>query len=184
MIASRRAAGTRELFLTGTLVIGASLLMAVAAHLKIAIGPVPITGQTLALPLIVSLIGTRASVLAMVAYLAEGAAGLPVFSSLSGPAALLGPTAGFLWSYPIAALVIGTLFARGFGARFATRWIAIAAGIALVFAGGAAWLAVGIGPAAAIAAGVMPFIVGDLAKVTIAAAIGDRWPSIRAALRL
>jgi biotin transporter BioY len=184
MIASRRAAGTREMLLTGALVIGASLLMAVAAHLKIVIGLVPVTGQTLALPLIVALIGTRASVLAMVAYLIEGACGLPVFSTLSGPAALLGPTAGYLWGYPLAAAVIGTLFAHGFGGRFATRWIAIAAGVTVAFASGFAWLAMSIGPAAAFAAGVAPFIIGDLAKWTIAAAIGDRWPSVRAALRL
>ena len=71
------------------------MLMALSARLSLNIGTVPITGQTLALPLVVAVLGTRQSVLAMLAYLAEGAMGLPVFapSGHAGIAVLVGPTA-------------------------------------------------------------------------------------------
>ena len=125
----------------------------------------------------------------MLAYLAEGAMGLPVFapSGHAGIAVLVGPTAttaGYLWSYPIAAWVIGALYDHGFAVGFLHRWVAIFLGIAIVFAGGFAVLSMLFGASAAFALGVAPFIVGDLAKVTIAASARSVWPKLAAQLRV
>jgi biotin transport system substrate-specific component len=159
---------------TVALIIAGSMLMAIGARLSLHLAPltpVPITGQTLALPLVVAALGTRLSVLAMFAYLAEGAIGLPVFAE-HGRAGLLYltalPTAGYLWSCPIAAWVIGSLFDRGMGATVLARAAAIFVGTAVVFIGGALWLSRFVGPAHAVALGVVPFIPGDLLKVAIA----------------
>jgi len=145
--------------------------------------PVPITLQTLAIPLLVLGIGTWLGTLAALAYLVEGAIGLPVFSS---PGGLLGPTAGYLWTFPLAAFAVGALIDRGMGATYASRWLAIFAGTALVFVGGAWWLAVVVGrpPSEAIMLGVYPFIVGDILKCSIAAGLAPQWPRLAAKLGL
>lgn len=185
MIAQQRSVRSRDLAVRAALVVAGSLLMALGARLSIPVGPVPVTGQTLALPLIVALLGTRQSVLAMCAYLAEGAVGLPVFAGGSGgPFVLLGHTAGYLWSYPLAAFVMGSLYDRGMAANYALRWLAIFAGTMVVFACGAGWLAAFIGVPAAIVHGVLPFVVGDVAKVTIAAGPSSLWLRLKPALRL
>jgi biotin transport system substrate-specific component len=148
--------------------------------------PIPITMQTLAIPLLVLGIGTRLATLAALAYLIEGALGLPVFSGLGGIARLMGPTAGFLWMFPLAAFAVGTLIDRGMGTTYAARWVAIFAGTALIFAGGAWWLAVvvGLSPADAVMKGVYPFIVGDILKVSVAAGLASQWPRLSAKLGL
>src|SRR5918999_5780197 len=61
------------------LVIGFSLLTALSAQIVIPIGPVPITGQTFAVLLTGALLGSRLGAMAMIAYLIEGASGLPFF---------------------------------------------------------------------------------------------------------
>jgi biotin transport system substrate-specific component len=131
-------------------------------------------------------IGTRLATLAALAYLVEGALGLPVFSGLGGIARLMGPTAGFLWTFPLAAFAVGVLIDRGLGATYAGRWVAIFAGTALIFAGGAWWLAVGVGlsPADAVMKGVYPFLVGDILKCSIAAGLASQWPRLAAKLGL
>ncbi|MBV8602926.1 MAG: biotin transporter BioY [Candidatus Eremiobacteraeota bacterium] len=161
-----------ELWLRIALVLAGSLLMYAGAKFSIEIGPVPITGQTLALPIVVALLGTRLGLAAVVAYLAEGALGLPVFARGGGPGYLIGPTAGYLWSMPFAAVAIGVAFDRGWGRDPLRRFVAIFAGTALVIAAGALWLAAFTGSArAAFAMGVVPFLIGDLAKCAIASAV-------------
>lgn len=164
-------------------VIGGSLLMAVCAHVSIPLWftPVPITLQTFGVMfLALSLGGWRAST-ALVLYLLEGVSGLPVFSphGPGGMAQLLGPTGGYLMSYPFAAL-IGGLVADKF-----SRWsrlIAFSAGAvacsAVIFACGALWLAALIHKPAGtvLAIAVLPFLPGEVLKsiAAIAAAIGSR----------
>ncbi|MDQ2858217.1 MAG: biotin transporter BioY [Candidatus Eremiobacteraeota bacterium] len=185
MLAHRLIDRRRSLAIRTVLVLCASLAMAAGARLSVHVGPVPLTGQTLVLPLVVALLGTRQSVFAMLAYLAEGAAGLPVFAEGKvGPGVLLGVTAGYLWAYPVAAGVIGLLYERGFATGFARRWIAIFAGTTLIFVSGAAWLAAFVGIPAAVALGVVPFVLGDLAKITVAAGCRNWWPGLAANLKL
>ena len=89
---------------------------------------------------------------------------------------LLGPTGGYLLSYPFAAFVTGLLAERGFDRRYLTSVIAMAAGLAIVFASGVAWLAwfarpTHLGLNAALATGLYPFVPADLFKICLAAAV-------------
>ena len=89
-------------------------LLIAASKVSFAIGPVPLTMQTFAVAVVGAWLGTRQGVAAVVAYLALGFAGLPVFATpLCGPAALMGPTAGYLVSFPMAAAISGLLAERG-----------------------------------------------------------------------
>ncbi len=176
MLSVRSASAPRALAIRLALVLAGSALMAIAAHVAVPMLPVPITLQTLAIPLVVLTLGRDLGTLAMVAYLAEGGIGLPVFAPVNTGPGLLGPTAGYLWMYPVAAFVIGALCETRLGASYAGRWLAIFAGTATVFVGGVAWLAGGfhLPFAHAVAIGVTPFLIGDVLKVTIAAGLSSR----------
>ena len=171
MISARSASAPRSLAIRVALAVAGSALLALSAHVAVPMVPVPITLQTLAIPLIVIAIGRDLAVLATCLYLIEGAVGLPVFAPVNTGPGLIGPTAGYLWMYPVSAYVIGTLLDRGLGATYVGRWAAIFAGTVVVFVGGVWWLAVGfhLSIAHAFAVGVVPFIIGDLLKCTIAA---------------
>jgi biotin transporter BioY len=150
------------------MVVLGSLLMALGAHVAIPtpLSPVPITGQTFALALVVALLGTRGATLAMVLYIAEGLTGWRVFS----PVGLLGPSLGYIIAFPLAAYATGWLFDRGLAKTYPGRVLAIFLGTLVVFAGGACWLAGLFGWPAAIATGVLPFVLGDVLKTLLAAA--------------
>jgi biotin transport system substrate-specific component len=164
-------------------VLAGALAVAAAAQVSIPVPgtPVPMTLQPLAVLVAGGLLGPRLGALSMVAYLAMGAAGLPVFTpgGLPGIARLFGPTGGYLLAYPAAAAVAGML-ARRVGKRW--PFAAALAGIAVIHGGGAAQLAIITGSAeAAFAAGVLPFLAKDLANVVVAGlAIGRFLPRSRA----
>jgi biotin transport system substrate-specific component len=155
-------------------VVGFSLLTALAAQAVVPLPftPVPLTGQTFAVLLTGALLGPRLGALAMLAYLAEGAAGLPFFrGGAGGPAHFAGPTAGYLFAFPAAAYVTGLLAERGWDRRFLTAAAAMALGSLVILAGGWAWLALMTGKGAeAFRLGVAPFLVGDVIKIALAAA--------------
>ena len=157
------------------LVVGFSLLTALAAQVVIPLPwtPVPITGQTFAVMLTGALLGSRLGALAMLAYLLEGAAGLPFFAA--GGAGLgrllFSPTSGYLLAYPAAAFLVGLLAERGWDRRWLTAAAAMSLGSAVILLGGWAWLTRFVGPAAAWATGVAPFLVGDVVKIALAAAV-------------
>src|SRR2546429_9113927 len=101
------------------LVIGFSLLTALAAQAIIPIGPIPITGQTFAVLLTGALLGSRLGAMAMIAYLVEGASGLPFFSGGHGGLLhLMGPTGGYLIAFPAAAYITGAFAEHGWDRRF------------------------------------------------------------------
>src|SRR5918998_2297795 len=120
------------------LVAGFSLLTALAAQVVVPLPftPVPLTGQTFAVLLTGALLGSRLGALALLAYLAEGAAGLPFFSAGHGGAAhlLFAPTAGYLLAYPVAAFVTGWLAERGWDRRYLSAAAAMALGSFVVLA--------------------------------------------------
>jgi biotin transport system substrate-specific component len=155
------------------LVVAFSLLTALAAQVVIPLPLVPITGQTFAVLLTGALLGSRLGALAMIAYLIEGASGLPFFyAGGSGlQHLLLSQTSGYLLAYPVAAFVVGLLSERGWDRRFLTAAAAMALGSVVILLGGWAWLARFVGPAAAFGAGVAPFLIGDLIKIALAAAV-------------
>jgi biotin transport system substrate-specific component len=160
---------------SAALVVGFSLLTALAAQVVVPLPwtPVPLTGQTFAVLLTGALLGSRMGALAMLAYLAEGAVGLPFFRSGAGGAhyLLFSPTAGYLFAFPLAAYVTGLLAERGWDRRFTTAAAAMALGSLVILACGWAWLTLFYRIAAdAFAAGVLPFLVGDAVKIALAAA--------------
>jgi biotin transport system substrate-specific component len=157
-------------------------LTAAAAQVSIPLPftPVPFTLQPMVVLLGGAALGARLGLSAQVLYLLAGIAGLPVFAASAvlpqGPLRLLGPTGGFLWSYPVAAFVAGSLAERGFDRRYLTSVAAMTCGLAIVFACGVTWLALfarpaGIGFDAALRTGFYPFVPADIFKILIAAAI-------------
>lgn len=167
--------------LTGrvTVVVAATLFVAACAHISIPLffTPVPITLQTFAVILIGMALGPVAGFSTMVLYLAEGAAGLPVFSPQGpgGLAHLLGPNAGFLFAYPLAAAAAGWIV-RSLPRAISRFSGAITAGIGssiITFAVGAGWLAhlLHLGSTAVWSLAVAPFLAGEAIKVTAAAGI-------------
>lgn len=165
-------------------------LTAVMAQIAVPIEPVPFTFQVLAVILAGYLLGPRYGAMAMLVYLLLGAVGVPVFANFtSGLGSLLGPSGGYLWSYPLAAAVAGLAAPALAGSRrpVAMAWGVGAGTLALVviYAVGAFWLAVqaNLSPGAAIAAGVAPFVVFDAVKVAfatvLAAAVAPRIASTR-----
>ena len=152
-------------------------LTAAAAQVSVPLPftPVPFTLQPMVVLLGGAVLGSRLGMASQVLYLLAGIAGLPVFAASpllpQGLARLLGPTGGYLISYPIAAFVAGALAERGFDRRYLTSVLAMAAGLLVVFTGGVAWLATSVGVERALQAGLLPFIPADILKIFIAAAI-------------
>ncbi|HEY4440083.1 MAG TPA: biotin transporter BioY [Candidatus Elarobacter sp.] len=158
----------------GALVVAGSALMYLSAQIAIPMWPVPITLQTLAIPLLVALLGRELGTLAVVAYLIEGLTGLPVFQGHSGGAAVFaGPTGGYLIGFPLAAYAVGTLYQLGLEKHVAARFVAVFLGTAIVFVTGVTWLDVALvhDLGKSVALGVVPFVVGDLLKCLVAAAL-------------
>ncbi|GAC1580665.1 MAG: biotin transporter BioY [Candidatus Elarobacter sp.] len=165
------------------LVLAGSGLMSLSAQIAVpatSIWGVPVTLQTLAIPILVALLGRELGTLAVLAYILEGASGLPVFQGHAGGIArFVGPlatTGGYLIGFPIAAYAIGTLFRMGLDRNFGTRFVAVFLGTGLTFATGVLWLDAfffhDLGKS--IAVGVVPFLIGDVAKCVVAAAIRPR----------
>jgi len=180
-----RTSRSLNLLRDALLVVGFSVLIALCARLQVDLPftPVPITLQTLAVMLAGAALGSRRGALAMLLYLAEGASGLPVFAKGGGLIYLAGPTAGYLWSYPIAAFVVGLLCEWGLDRSFLTSVLAMLPGSLLIYAVGVPWLAVTIhhNLYQAFLAGMVPFVLGDLIKLVIAAALlPTAWAVIRA----
>jgi biotin transport system substrate-specific component len=153
------------------LVVAFSLLTALAAQVVIPFPLVPVTGQTFAVLLTGALLGSRLGALAMIAYLIEGASGLPFFhAGRGGLQHLLGPTAGYLWAFPVAAFVTGLLAERGWDKRFLTAAAAMFLGSLVILLMGWAWLARFVPASVALSEGVIRFLPRDVLKIALAAA--------------
>ncbi|HKR61043.1 MAG TPA: biotin transporter BioY [Pyrinomonadaceae bacterium] len=155
------------------LVLAFSLLMALSAQIVIPIGPVPITGQTFVVLLTGALLGSRLGAMAMIAYLIEGASGLPFFFAGSGGLAhLLGPTGGYLVAFPAAAYITGAFAEHDWDRRFPTAVAAMAIGSVVIMLSGWTWFALVTNTpmATAFKVTVLPFIPGDIVKILLAAA--------------
>lgn len=155
-------------------------LTAAAAQVSIPLAPVPLTLTPMIVLLGGAALGSRLGMASQVLYLAAGLAGLPVFAASGvlpqGPLRLLGPTGGYLMAYPIAAFVAGSLAERGFDRRYLTSVLAMLAGLSVVFLFGVTWLAFFAAPAplglpTALQSGLYPFVLVDLVKICVAAAI-------------
>lgn len=158
-----------------------SLVTAASAQVAIPLpfSPVPLTGQTFGVLLTGALLGPRLGALAMLLYLVEGGVGLPFFAGgAGGVARLIGPTGGYLVSYPLAAALVGWLATRGWDRRPLTLFFAMLLGSLIIFAFGASWLAHFVGASRVLLLGVFPFVPGDLVKALLAAGLlplGWKW---------
>ena len=168
-------------------VLAGSALVAVCAHVSIPLWftPVPVTLQPFAVVLLGLMLSPRLAFATMVAYLAEGAAGLPVFTphGLGGVAQLLGPTGGYLLSYPVVAPLIATMWRRS-SRSFSRGSVMAGAGSLVTLAMGATWLGIWqhMTPGMLMGEAVLPFLPGDVLKVVAAAGIAagaERWKKHR-----
>jgi biotin transport system substrate-specific component len=167
----------------------AAAFIVIMAHIAIPFpGGVPLTLQTFAIPLIAIVLGARKGVLAVILYLFLGAIGLPVFANFNGGiGAFLGPTGGFLWSFPIMALLVG------FGAKLSDPsrvkpclWSSLIVANLINFLCGMVHFqfVMGVTTTAAFLAAVAPFIPGALVKILAAGLIGSEIRKRLSALQL
>jgi biotin transport system substrate-specific component len=168
----------RTLERAGAVVIVTALTIAAAqVSIPLPFTPVPLTLQPMMVLVGAAALGGRLGAASQVLYLALGIFGLPVFAAAAalppGAARLLGPTGGYLISYPLAAYITGCLAERGFDRRYLTSFAAMASGLVIVFTFGVIQLAAvsHTGLKGALAAGLFPFAIADLLKLAAAAGV-------------
>jgi biotin transport system substrate-specific component len=154
-----------------SLILCGSVLLGLSA--QIAVGwPVPFTMQTFAVLMIGALFGGRLGSLTVLAYLIEGAVGLPVFSlGRGGLSVLFGPTGGYLFGFIAAAYVTGLLAENRWDRQILTTIAAMIIGNLVIYCFGLLWLTSMVGLKNALMTGIYPFIAGDLIKIGLAAAL-------------
>lgn len=179
MTLTQAALPARSLLINTMLVLAGSALLGISAQVSVPMFPVPMTLQTLVVSMIGLAYGSRLGAATVLAYLAEGAMGLPVFANFSaGIAPLMGPTAGFLWGFVGMAWLTGLLVERGLDRGFAKLFVAAFIPAVLLFVPGVLVLKLvtGMGWQAALMAGMVPFLLGALVKAIVAAmAIKGGW---------
>ena len=150
------------------LVAGFSLVIALGAQIAIPLGftPVPVTLQTLAVLMAGCLLGSSRGALAVIAYVTEGCAGLPVFSGGTGGIShLLGPTGGYLVGFVAAAYLVGLLAESGLPEKRLGSLVTLAIGSIVLYIPGLVWLGFYTGFDKVLALGFIPFVVGDTLKL-------------------
>jgi biotin transport system substrate-specific component len=185
-IAARPLAWLR---ITG-IVLFASAFVGLCAHVALPLyfTPVPLTLQPFAVLLIGLLLSPRLAAASLLAYLGEGALGLPVFAPVftPGPASalglahLFGPTAGYLLAYPFAAMLISLLYRRSRRGFFSVL-LSAGAGNLLILSIGAVWLGMLTHASATLVLmqAVVPFLPGDALKIIAAASLAAGWFRLR-----
>lgn len=158
------------------LVIAGSVFLAAVAKISVPFIPVPMTMQSLVVIALGLTLGARRGALAVLVYLAEGAAGLPVFAGTPekgiGLAYMAGPTGGFLAGFVLTAFAAGWLAERGWDRNVWTTAAAALISTALMYLPGLLWLGTMMGfNVKLLAAGLYPFIPGDLMKAALAAGL-------------
>lgn len=169
-------------------ILGGSLFLAFLSQISIRLWftPIPITMQTLGVMLLAALLGSKKATLSTLLYLFEGAMGFPVFAEgKAGVAALLGPTAGYLFAFVLASWLIGWLLEKGWKERYILTLCAMTLGTMTIWLGGALWLSLFIGLPQAFLLGVCPFVIGCLLKIfTATALIPSGWKALHYFSRL
>lgn len=156
------------------LVIVFSLFIAASAQFVIPIGDVPITGQSFAVLLTGALLGSRLGAAAVIAYLIEGAVGLPFFAAGgAGLGRFLTQNGGYLIAFPAAAFVTGAFAEHGWDKRYLTAVAAMAIGSAIILLGGWVQYSIVTNTSAFVSfqLAVLRFLPGDVIKIALAAAV-------------
>lgn len=156
------------------LVVAGTALLALSAKVNVPLPYVPMTMQTLVVLMIGACYGSVLGAATLLAYLAEGAIGLPVFAGpVGGLAYMMGPTGGYMLGFVIAAYAAGWLCERGWDVP-ASRMLAVMfVGHAIILGFGFAWLAFGLnfGVEKSWLVGVVPFIAGSVVKSALGTAL-------------
>ncbi len=150
-----------------------SLLLIVSAKFQVPFYPVPMTLQPLVVLLLGVVLGSRLGAATVLLYLAQGAAGLPVFAGTPekgvGLAYMVGPTGGYLLGFAFAAYVTGWLAERGFDRTRLGTALAMSLGMVVIYSLGLLWLGVFVGyNANLLHLGLTPFVLGDVLKIALA----------------
>lgn len=158
------------------LVVGGSLALIISAKVQVPWWPVPMTMQTFMVLVIGMSFGWRLGALTVIAYLAQGALGLPVFANSPergiGLAYMAGPTGGYLVGFALAAMVTGWLAERGFDRSVPRAAVALIAGVLAIYIPGVLYLGALIGfDKPLLSLGVAPFLPAEIFKVALAAAV-------------
>jgi biotin transport system substrate-specific component len=171
----------RAIRATSVLLVAVATAAAAQISVPLPFTPVPFTLQPMVVLLGAAALGSRLGCYSQLLYLAAGIAGLPVFAASpllpQGAARLLGPTGGYLVSYPFAALAVGALAERGFDRRYLRSVAAMTIGLAVIYSAGVLWLGSfaqvthPVGVRSALLLGAAPFFAADLMKIFLAAAI-------------
>ncbi|MPR10104.1 biotin transporter BioY [Microvirga tunisiensis] len=160
-----------RLFQGGAILLG-SLFLAICSWISVPMVPVPVTMQTFGVLVLGAMCGWRLALSASLVYLAEGALGLPVFAGgAAGAHHLLGPTGGYLISFPVAAALVGYLAEKGWMAGLLRSVGVMLLGHGLILTLGTVYLATKIGMDHALAVGFAPFVLGSVLKAALAASI-------------
>ncbi len=170
----QRADGFLRVLRSVTLVALGTALLTLSAKVNLPLPYVPMTLQTLVVLVIGAAYGWRLGSATVMAYLAEGALGWPVFAgSVGGLAPLLGPTAGYLFGFVAAAFAVGWLSERGWDRSVPRLFLAMGLGHILILAAGFIWLAFGmkLGVEKAWLVGIAPFIAASLIKNALGATL-------------
>lgn len=153
-------------------VVAFSALLALSAKIAVPFWPVPMTLETFAVLGLAGVFGLRLALAPVLLWLAEGAAGIPVFAGpTAGIGYFLGPTAGYLLGFVIAAAVVGVAADRGLRTKPIALLLVMLVGLGAIYLAGVTWLAVLIGWGHAFRLGILPFIPADLTKVALATVI-------------
>jgi len=169
--ASERTRWLRAILLA---VVG-TILLTIAAKIKVPFWPVPMTMQTFVVLVLGMAYGWRLGAATLALYLAEGALGLPVFSGTPergiGVAYILGPTGGYLLGFLLAATAVGWLAEKGWDRSWLSTAGAMLIGNVIIYVPGILWLGALIGMERAIQVGLLPFLLGDGLKLALAVAV-------------
>lgn len=163
---------SRSLGIKIAAVVIGTIVLTLSSYITVPMYPVPVTLQTYAILIVAALYGWRMGTLTVLAWLGEAAVGMPVLAGgAGGPAVFAGPTAGYIFSWPLIAALVGWLVERGWnGNRPVMAFVAMVCASAICLAIGAAWLSGFVGLEKAVTAGVLPFILGDTLKSALAVA--------------
>ncbi len=192
-VLSKAVIGRETLLRKAAMVLGGSMLIAMAAQISVPFYPVPVTLQTLAILLVGLTFGSRLGALTLVAYLAEGAMGLPVFANGGSFPSLIGPTAGFLFGFVGMAYLAGLAVEKGLARGVVTTAITGIVVTALLYIPGVAWPMAIAGMAGISGSWVgasadviwtywmSPFLLGDIVKAGVAAlVVSGGWAAVKA----
>lgn len=178
---------SRRLAIDIVLIASGAALTAIAAQIVVPLWPVPMTLQTFAVLLVGTTLGPLRGVLSMGLYLAVGVLGLPVFAQATSGSLFSLTSGGFIIGFILAAALVGWLAQREWDRKVVGTLVSFLAGTVVIYAVGLPWLYVSLSNlgsgvwhdylgfdsvlSATVGAGILPFLVGDLLKSLLAAAL-------------